>query len=168
MSLNLLKKYNQLLDISGMNEYQRIFSLKAIFNRDFIDNGNVFFREKLITPTPNDGIVTMETLFNHLIKRMVDKETRKREFELERSQRLHWVKFHLEESKKVNMLIFSVKEPDGFRTYIYDIDEKYVIVLEPLRDGNSYYLLSAHYVQGKDAQRDKFKKKYKRRLDELL
>jgi hypothetical protein len=65
------------------------------------------------------------------------------------------------------MLIFSVKEPDGIRTYIYDKDEQYVIVLEPLRKLSEYYLLSAYYVRGKDAAKDKFEKKYKRKLDKL-
>ena len=66
------------------------------------------------------------------------------------------------------MLIFSVKEPNGNRTYIYDIDENYVIVLEPLREKNEYYLLTAFYVRGKDAKRKKYEKKYKRRLSDLL
>lgn len=66
------------------------------------------------------------------------------------------------------MLIFSVKEPEGFRTYIYDKDEKYVIILEPLRNKNEYYLLTAYYLSGKDSKRDKIVKKYNRRLDEIL
>lgn len=65
------------------------------------------------------------------------------------------------------MLLFSVKEPEGIRTYYYDVDEKYVIVLEPLRSGDAYYLLSAYYIRGKDAQRNNIENKYKRRLKEL-
>lgn len=65
------------------------------------------------------------------------------------------------------MLIFSVDEPEGIRTYIYDSAEKYVIVLEPLRNNVSYYLLSAYKILGKDAQRDKIRKKYRRRLPDL-
>lgn len=169
MSLNLLKKYNELLDIAGLNETQRTKSLKGVFNRDFADNGTIYFRSKRICPTPQyGGVITMETLFRHLTTVMVDKVTRKREYEKTRSERLHWVKFHLDEKKKDEMLIFSVKEPEGFRTYIYDKVEKYVIVLEPLRNKTEYYLLSAYYLQGKDAQRDKMNKKYKRKLDELL
>ena len=66
------------------------------------------------------------------------------------------------------MLLFSVKEPEGYRTYYYDKDEKYVIVLEPMRDGSAYYLLTAYYIKGKDAQRDKMMKKFKRKLDTVL
>ena len=65
------------------------------------------------------------------------------------------------------MLLFSIREPEGIRTYYYDRDEKYVIVLEPLRDGCAYYLLSAYYVKGKDAMRNKIEKKYRRKLEEL-
>jgi len=168
MPFNLLKTYNHLLDFGGYNEHQRKKSLMGVFNRDFTDNPNLKFRRKQITPTPADGIIQMETLFTHLTTVITDKATRHREFELHRSLRLHWIKFHLDERKADNMLIFSVNEPEGNRTYIYDKDEKYVIVLEPLRDGRGYYLLSAFHVMGKDAQRDKFARKYRRKLDEVL
>lgn len=168
MPLNLLKIYNQLLDLGAFNDYQRRKSLIGVFTRDFTDNPNLKFKSKLITPTPADGVINMETLFTHLTTQIVDERTRRREFEIHRSLRLHWVKFHIEERKADNMLIFSVREPEGVRTYIYDKDEKYVVVLEPLRNGKSYYLLTAYHVMGKDAQRDKFAKKYKRKLDMVL
>lgn len=168
MPLNLLKKYNERLDIAGLNESQRNKSLLLIFNKDIAENNNFKFKNKQITPTPLDGEIKMETLFNHLTTQMVNKETRRREFELTRSERLHWIRFHIDCCKGDNMLIFSVKEPEGNRTYIYDKDEKYVIVLEPLRSGIEYYLLSAYYLIGKDAQRDKMIKKYKRKLNEVL
>lgn len=169
MPLNLIKKYNQLLDIVGMNEGQRTSSLMAIFNRDIRDNFNFKFANKEIHPTPaEDGKIKVELLFDHLTKRIIDYSTRAREFDIHRAVRLHWVKYHIEQTKKENMLYFSVKEPDGFRTYIYDKDEKYVIVLEPQRNKASYYLLSAYYLTGKDAKRDKIMVKYKKyRLNEL-
>jgi hypothetical protein len=75
----------------------------------------------------------------------------------------------LDYGKKENMLLFSVQEPEGMRTYFYDKDEKYVVVLEPLRSGQEYYLLTAYYLTGKDAKRDKIMSKYnKRRLNEIL
>lgn len=168
MPFNQLKRYNDLLDITGMSPHNRNTSLKGVFDRDITNNANFKFRTKQITPTPLDGQITMDTLFRHLTTVMVDKKTRAREYDLHRSQRLHWVKYHLRETKKENMLVYSVKEPDGNRTYVYDKDEKYVIVLEPLRNKDEYYLLSAYYVRGKDAKRNKFEKKYKRRLPELL
>jgi hypothetical protein len=168
MPLNLLKKYNELLEISAYNDSQRRISLRAIFDRDITNNQNFKFKGKQITPTPADGVIKMDTLYTHLTTEIKDKVTRRREFEIHRSVRLHWVKFHINESKADNMLIFSVNEPEGNRTYIYDKDEKYVIVLEPLRKGDGYYLLTAYHIMGKDAQRDKFANKYKRKLDELL
>lgn len=167
MPFNLLKKYNALLEIFAFNNEQRRVSLKAVFDRDITNNPCFQFKCKQISPTPTDGVIKMETLFTHLTTEIVDKVTRKRAFELQRSIRLHWVKFHIDECKSENMLHFSVNEPEGIRTYIYDKDEKYVVVLEPLRNSTGYYLLSAYYVQGKDAQRDKFIKKYKRKLNEL-
>nr|WP_321379441.1 hypothetical protein [uncultured Bacteroides sp.] len=168
MPLNLLRRYNQLLDIISLGVSERNKTLKGVFKRDFEDKLTVFCG-KNVFPTPkDDGEIPMETLFRHLTTEMIDKKTRERAFELNRSQRLHWVKYHLDLNKKENMLLFSVKEPEGNRTYYYDKDEKYVIVLEPLRDGVSYYLLSAYHVRGKDAQRNKIEKKYRRKLEAVL
>lgn len=168
MPLNLLKKYSDLLDIGGLSPHQCKLSLKGVFDRDITNNPSFKFRTKQIIPTPKDGEISMETLYRHLTTVVVDEKTKKREFDIHRSQRLHWLKYHIDEKKKEGMLVFSINEPRGKRTYIYDKDEKYVIVLEPLRKKEEYYLLSAYYVRGKDAKRRKFEKKYKRKLPELL
>lgn len=169
MAFNLLKKYNQLLELDSFNEFQRKQSLKQIFNRDFENDTPIFFNEKHVCPTPVDGKIVMETLFSHLITVIVDKATKKREYDNHRAIRLHWVKYHLNKGKTENMYLFSVNEPDGLRTYIYDKDEKYVVVLEPLKNVNKYYLLTAYYLTGKDAVRDKIMAKYKkRRLKEVF
>ena len=110
----------------------------------------------------------MENLFNHLTRKETDKETHHREFDMSRSQRLHWIRYHVEQQKADRMLYFSVDEPRGKRTYIYDIDEFYVIVLEPRRDCKSYYLLTAYRLEGKDSARDKIIKKYNRRRLQVL
>ena len=61
------------------------------------------------------------------------------------------------------MAVFSVEEPDGKRTY-----EDYIIVLEPLRNKEEYYLLTAYYMEGKEKARNKMAKKWKRRIKEDL
>jgi hypothetical protein len=168
MPFNLLKKYNQLLDLLSFKEKDRTASLKGIFNRDIANNTNFVFRSKKIFPTTAEGQDTMERFFTHLTTVIVDKKTNKREYDHQRSIRLHWIRHHIEERKKENMLVFSVKEPQGLRTYIYDMEEKYVIVLEPRKNNTEYYMLTAYYLEGKDAARDKMMKKYKRRLSYLL
>lgn len=168
MPLNLLKKYNDLLDVGAYNQHQRKESLQAIFDRDIVENQHFNFNKKRIQPTPLDGVIVMDTLFTHLTTVITDYNTKQREFDLQRAVRLHWVKHHIDFNKKVNVLHFSVKEPQGNRTYIYDKDEKYVIVLEPLRKVNEYYLLTAYHLSGKDAKRNKILKKYKRKLEVLL
>lgn len=168
MPFNLLKTYNQLLELNGFNPQQRKASLMGVFNRDITNNPSFTFKGKQITPTPKDGEIKMSTLFTHLTTVITDKVTRQREFEMKRSIRLHWIRFHIDENKKDNMLVFSVKEREGIRTYIYDEDESYVIVLEPLRKKGEYYLLTAFYVEGKDSKRKKYQKKFKRRLDEVV
>jgi hypothetical protein len=168
MPFNLLKKYNALLELDGLNPKDREKSLKGVFNRDVVNNPSFKFQGKKMNPTPQDGEIPMSTLFTHLTTQIIDKRTREREFEIHRSKRVHWIKHHIEEKKKDNMLVFSVKEPEGFRTYIFDMDENYVIVLEPLREKNEYYLLTAFNIRGKDAMRNKFRKKYEKRLPDTL
>jgi hypothetical protein len=167
MPINLIKTYNDLLDFGSYNEFQRKQSLQAIFDRDFTHNQNLSFKKKRIQPTPKNGEIPMATLFTHLTTVVIDKATRQRTFELDRSRRLHWVKFHIEENKIEDVLHFSVQEPEGIRTYIYDKVEKYVVILEPLRNIDEYYLLTAYHLTGKDSKRDKILNKYKRRLNEI-
>ncbi len=168
MPLNLIKRYNDLLDLGAYNNYQRKQSLLAIFDRDIASNVNFTFNGKQITPTPQkDGQIKMATLFFHLTTVMEDKVQRNRIFDYHRSVRLHWVKYHIDFKKKTNMLHFSIKEPEGIRTYLYDKDEKYVIILEPLRNGTEYYFITAYHLRGKDAKRNKIVRKFKRKLDVL-
>lgn len=167
MPTNLLKVYNQLLELNCLNERQRTKSLMGIFNRDIVNNTDFAFRTKKLNPTPADGQDTIGRLFRHLTTVITDKETNRREYDPSRSVRLHWLRFHLEEKKSTNMFVFSVEEPNGIRTYIWDKDEDYVIVLEPLRNKDEYYLLTAFHMEGKDKARNKMTKKWKRRLPEL-
>lgn len=167
MPLNKTKIYNELLDIEYLRVHERMKSLRGIFDRDF-ERTQPYFLGKPIYPSPNKyGESDMDTLFRHLTTEKINKKTGERFFEIHRSKRLHWIKFHLDQKKKDNMLLFSIKEPDGDKTYYYDKDENYVIVLSPLRC-NAYYLLTAYYVQGKDAKRNKIERKYRRRLDRIL
>lgn len=165
MPLNKLKKYNDLLELAYLSESQRTASLKGIFIRDIADNKGFSFQGKNIYPTPREnGEIEMQNLFNHLTRKKEhnDRENH-RVFDMSRSQRLHWIRFHIEEQKKDDMLVFSVDEPEGIRTYIYDIAEQYVIVLEPSRAHDSYYLLAAYHLEGRDAKRNKIIAKYRKR-----
>lgn len=166
MPLNLIKVYNQLLEIDHMHPAERTKSLRAVFDRDIANNTSFLFRRKPIRPTTIDGQIPMDTLFGHLTTAVTDEKTKKREFERDRSIRLHWIKHHVEERKKENMLVFSVVDPNGKRTYIYDKQEFYVIILEPMRNTDEYYLLTAYHLNGGD--KFKIEKKYKRRLNEVL
>ena len=167
MPFNLIKKYNELLEIDHFGHNDRIKSLKAIFERDIAENTNFSFRSKRIFPIKQEGEEAMEILFRHLTTETVDPETKRREFESERSKRLHWIKHHIDERKTENILVFSVDEgKKGIRTYILDKDERYVIILEPQRK-EGYYLLTAYPLQGSTFR--KIMRKYeKRRLPEVL
>ena len=165
MPFNLLKKYNALLELNGFNSFQRKKSLKGIFDRDIANNDDFSFRGKAIKPTSIEGVLPMETLFTHLTKVIADKKTKQREYDNYRSERLHWLLHHINE-RESNLLVFSAEDKAGVRTYIYDEQELYVIVLEPRKNKDDYFLLSAYHLRGK--KKFTIKNKYKRRLKEVL
>ena len=84
MPCNLIKVYNDLLDLESYTEHQRTVSLKRIFNRDIVENHRFTFRSKKINPTPAEGEDIMERFFRHLTTKITDKSIRKREFDMSR------------------------------------------------------------------------------------
>lgn len=162
MPTNLIKKYPELLELGHLPLHKRLVSLRGVFDKDVTNNKFFKFRSKQINPTTQDGEIPLDTLFRHLTTEEVDKKTKKREFEMDRSQRLHWVRYHIEERKTSNVLVFSTDEKRSVRTYIFDTEQNYVIILEPYRSGNEYYMITAYYLQGRNIE--KMHKKYKRRL----
>lgn len=174
MPLNLIKIYPQLLELAYMNEGQRTASLKAIFKRDIEYNARLNFRTKIIRPVKGEE-PSMQILFKHLTCEEVEVENEegttypKRIFEMDRSVRLHWVRHHIEEKKKENVEVFSIEERDQrkrkdvIRTYIYDVDQEYLFVLEPQRSNTDYYLLTAYYLNKKEGKKS-IQKKLKKRL----
>ncbi len=116
----------------------------------------------------------MDILFNHLITRE-DKDERgnplgTRSFEMARSERLHWVKHHVDERRTKRTEVFSyldrIEGRDVIRTYVYDIEEQYVIILEPQRSQLDYYLLTAYHLNEPGGKRQ-IEKKFKRKLPEV-
>ncbi len=176
MPFNKLKKYPELLEIYHLSEKERTKSLKGIFERDIENNNNFCFRMKGIYPVKGEE-PSMQILFNHLTREEVEvadengKFIKRRLFDFHRSKRLHWIRFHIEEKKKENIEIFSTEERQNGktvnRTYVYDVKEKYVVVLEPQRTKNDYYLLTAFYLYKKYGVK-KMKKKLKNKLAEVL
>lgn len=177
MPLNLIKKYPELLEINSLSEHERTKSLQSIFKRDIEDNLNLTFQQKNIRPIKGEE-PDMVLLFRHLTTEEIfqeddyGKKYPKRVFEKERSVRLHWIRYHLEEKKKENVFIFSVEErnqkkrSDIIRTYIYDQEQKYVIVLDPQRSKRDYYLITAYHLNREYGEK-KIKKLLKRKLSEV-
>ncbi|WAC42235.1 hypothetical protein [Pedobacter sp. SL55] len=171
MPLNLIKVYPALLEIVQLNEKQRTLSLLGVFKNNIEENTSFKFRAKQIRPLKKEeGVSAMELLFRHLTT--VDdldnkgKKTGTRSFELARSQRLHWIKHHIDERKVGNIEVFSYEDRVNGksinRTYIYDVEQEYVIILEPQRSGMDYYLLTAYHLNqpgGKKQILNKLKKK---------
>lgn len=174
MVLNLIKEYSNLLELLHLTEQGRKDSLKAIFKRDIEENLNFKFKNKQIRPIKKtDGISSLETLFTHLTTEddYSISSIRKRKFEIDRSNRLHWIKFHIEERIPDQIQIFSVLDRTAGnnrkRTYIYDKEKKYVIILELQRSGNDYYLITAYYLNKTEGVKQ-IEKKYKNKLDYIF
>lgn len=177
MPFNILKTFPQLLELGHLNEHQRTESLQRIFKRDIEENPSLNFRTKTIRPIKGEE-PDMVILFRHLTTEDIEIEDEKgykytrRFFEMDRSQRLHWIRYHLEEKKKDNVEIFSVEERDQkkrkdiIRTYIYDLERKYIIVLDPQRTLKDYYLVTAFYLN-KDYGEKRMKKLMKKKLPML-
>lgn len=176
MALNLLRVYNSYLDLLHLTEAQRRASLRGVFDRDIANNTSFLFREKLIRPLKKEGEIDMETLFSHLTEKSeetideIGEKVKKRGlFDLDRSTRLHWIWHHLQE-KKDNLKIFSINERKNGKnvltTYVFDEGEDYIIILEPQRSLQDYYLKSAYYLN-EDWAKKSMRKKWKRRLAEV-
>ncbi len=174
VNFNILKQYNDLLELNYLSPHERTRSLKEIFDRDIRNNSSFKFRQKTIRPIKTDGEPDLDTLFQHLTRRLTEKtdikgrEYKSRsEFDMKRSERLHWIWHHIQEKEEIK--IFSVKDRvrgrDKIRTYLFDEQEKYAIVLEPYRNTEDYYLLSAYYLEKKFGGPETIMKKYARRLN---
>ena len=85
---------------------------------------------------------------------------------------MHWVRYHIDEKKKNKVEVFSVEERDQrkrkdvIKTYIYDVEQEYIIVLEPQRSGTDYYLLTAYFLN-KPERKKSIQKKLKKRLPDV-
>src|ERR1700756_91002 len=172
MPFNLIKRYCDLLEIAHFQPHDRTKSLTGVFKQDIENNPSLKFRSKTIRPVQKvDPVADMDELFRHLTTQddldANGKKSGSRSFEIDRSQRLHWIKYHIEEKKTDNIEVFScvdVTESSGevIRTYIYDKDKEYIIILEPYRKPGDYYLITAYYLnkkQGKKQIASKMKKK---------
>lgn len=145
MPTNLTKRYNQLLDLMYPTERQNILSIRKVFDRDIPGHPNFTLHGNPIFPTTATGEDAMDRLFRHLTTVITDQATRKREFESERSVRIHWIRYHVDGKGTVRPFIFHV--PSESRIYLLDKQERYVIVLEPLRNKTGYYLLTAYKLE---------------------
>jgi len=176
MPFNLAKIYPELLELGHLPVQSRNRSLMLIFKRDIEDNPKLNFRSKLIRPTKGEKI-PMQTLYKHLITEEIKevnengRKYKRREFEIHRSRRLHWVKPHIDERIKETIEVFSTEERvEGktvFRTYVYNVKMKYVIVMEPQRSNLDYYLLTAYYLNRSYGEKE-MKKKMKNKLPDIL
>lgn len=176
MPFNLIKIYNQHLELNHLTTQERNVSLRIIFDRDIAYNVNFNFRNKIIRPLKIDGVPSMETLFSHLTcmveENQLDEFGKKIKprnvFDYERSKRLHWVKHHIEEKTPNKIEVFSYEDringKNEIRTYIFDQTENYVIVLKPQRTQHDYYLITAFYLTKDKGGNKQITKKFKNKL----
>jgi len=166
MPTNLIIRYNQLLELAYLTPAQRTVSLGGVFRRDFEEKAaELAFRSQRVYPIPGEED-NLKRLFRHLTTVVVDHATGKREYEAERSERLHWVRVHILEQITTPCLVFYAEDPEGERLYIFNEAERYVVVLQPLRKVDAFYLLTAYRLEPRNMK--KIKNKYRRRLPDPL
>jgi hypothetical protein len=178
MAINYIKKYKSLLELNHLNEGSRRVSLKAIFDRDISNNEKFNFNNKIIRPLKKEDIIDVESLFKHLTHKTENEIDNKGKviktrdyFDVERSKRLHWILPHIENKIQSEIRVFSannrIRNKDLVRTYIHNVEENYIIILEPQRSGMDYYFITAYYLEKKYGGLNMIKNKYKNRLDEV-
>ena len=178
MAINYIKRYKDLLELNHFNEWARKKSLKAIFDRDIANNEYFHFKTKIIRPLKKEDEIDVESLFKHLTYRTESFKENKKEkyksrdiFDFERSKRLHWILPHIKESIKDEVRVFSsnnrIGGKDVIRTYIHNVTEKYVIILEPQRSGLDYYFITAFYLEKKFGGLNMIKNKYRTKFNEV-
>ena len=123
----------------------------------------------MIRPIPSERD-SMELLFKHLTTRKdYVANDHARVYDRERAIRLHWVRPHLLEQINENLEVFSVEEKVrgryDIRTYIYNRAEQYVVILEPFRNTDDYYLITAYYLESSNTR--KIERKLGRKLPEV-
>lgn len=175
MPLNLLKKYPELLVLSGSLASMKE-SLHKIYLRDIEENEDFKFRGIQIHPLKSEeGQLEMNRTFTHITTResiQYDEDgkmlpLKKREFDMARAIRLHWINYHVHELSPQNIEVFTIVERDQKNrvdvkhTYIYDKVEKYVIVFDR-RSDKDFYLLTAYYLNEPYAEK-MMKKKMKKK-----
>lgn len=179
MPLNLTKKYPELLDLIGSMR-NMLDSLRGIYLRDIEENEDFRFRGIPIHPLKSEGQLDMDRTFRHLTTREYDQydengnllNEKRREFDMARSRRLHWINHHVHEKTPESIEIFTITERDQKKrqdvthTYIYDSVQKYVIVFDR-RPNKHFYLLTAYYLDEPYAEKA-LKKKMKKKLPEVI
>lgn len=180
MPYNLTKKYPDLLELFG-SSYEMKQSLRRIYDRDIENNPDFKFRGIQIHPLKSEeGQLDMDRTFTHLTTKEYasfdaegnELDEKHREFDIQRSKRLHWINHHVHEKTPANIDIFTVvewdkkKRQDVKHTYIYDRVGKYVIIFDR-RAQKDFYLLTAYYLDAPYAEKA-LKKKMKKKEPEVI
>ena len=180
MPTNQIIQYPDLLQLLDLPVDKRASPLRMVFDRDVTNNASLCFRGKRVYPIKSDGELEMSREFRHLVTKEYNADPG-RSIDMQRAMRLHWIRPHIEEKvSDAHVEVFSVKERfkkynmDVIRTYIYNVDKKYVVVLEPkertLPDGTIfkyYFLLTAYYLDYEYAPKQ-MEKKMKQKLPSVV
>ncbi len=178
MAINIIKRYSDFLELNHYSSSQKTASLKTIFDRDIGDNVNFKFKNKIIRPLKKEDVIDVESLFKHLTHRTDRTKDKKGKviisrsiFDVERSKRLHWISPHLKGKITDEVKIFSsnnrIRGKNVIRTYIYNVTQDYVIILQPQRSKLDYYFITAYYLEKKYGGPKMINNKYKNKLEEV-
>lgn len=145
------------------NEEELLAQLHDIFIDDFItnpfqvDGATVLIKDEL---SAHKGLPDYFAYYRHDFVHCVTRKsdiTRRRVFEPERANRVHWIKPILLNHHERCIKYYLYTESDGTaRDYFWYEEKKYVVILEKV--SKDYWLISGHCVDDEQKHRRRFQK----------
>lgn len=157
MTLDDLEPYFD--DFTENDLDDKLPQLFKIFKEDFIDNDFYLFGSKVKIKTMNSnlrGFTNYPEGFVHVITRKSHlKKTRI--LDLERANRVHWVKVILENSDDSRIKYFKYEEGSGeIRDYFWFREKSYMVVMEKIQP--DYLLITGFVVDDEEVR--SYEKRY--------
>jgi len=165
MSIDELPDFLPLkLNLSGKSWEDILNEIYTAFERDFklhkvqhFDTDVDFDRR--ILPDGQEK----EEGFWHIVERE-DKDLQDRSFDIERAERLPWIRAILESDENEDVLVFDYDhgaKDKGIRRYVWLKKHDFVVILKAKEE--IFYLITAFYIDSKWKRKD-FQDKYNKRL----
>ena len=152
--------FSEIIDFSSCcKEEDRIEFLYSIFRNDFIIN-RCFLADKIyIDPKSHQKKDSKERVFWHIITK-TNPKTKKREFDINRASRIHWIKKIILNcfDKEIKLFYHYESKQKVIRLYLWAYRQDFIVIIQKLGDTSSY-LVTSFYIE-KHYNRKIYQKRY--------